>query len=127
MSDIDRSRIVFLVADDEEVVRKTVAFIVEGDGYQVLIASDGVEALDISRRYNGHIHLLISDVRMPRLNGVDLANLVVQERPSIKLPLMCGYSDFEIPEGYRFLGKPFTPAGLRQTMVNLLAVHNGLR
>jgi two-component system cell cycle sensor histidine kinase/response regulator CckA len=67
---MDRSRVVILVADDEELVRNLVAVIVRSDGHHVLIAIDGIEALAISRRYDGHIDLLISDIVMPGMNAL---------------------------------------------------------
>jgi CheY-like chemotaxis protein len=115
------SRVVILVADDEELVRNLVAVIVRSDGYHVLIASDGVEALDLSRRYAGHIDLLISDIEMPRMTGVELANMLVRERPKIKVLLLSGYLNVEIPRGWDFLRKPFAVDALRRAISSLLA------
>ena len=118
---MDGARLVILVADDEELIRNMVAVIVRSDGYQVLIASDGAEALDLSRRYNGHIHLLISDIQMPGMTGVELATVLIQERPTIKVLLISGSPDIEIPPGFQFLRKPFTTVVIRQALVGLLA------
>ena len=122
---MDGSRIVILVADDEELVRNMVAAIVRGDGYHVLIASDGAEALDLARRYHGHIHLLVSDVQMPGMNGIEFARHLLEDRPAVKVLLISGTPETDIPPPFRFLAKPFTPAVLRQAMGDLLAAHGG--
>jgi len=114
------SKIVILVADDEDLVRNMIAAIVQSDGYHVLIASGAAEALDLSRRYNGHIDLLISDILMPGMNGIELAQLLSQERPKTKVLLMSGNTEQPIPRPFRFLAKPFTVEALHQTMAHLL-------
>jgi two-component system cell cycle sensor histidine kinase/response regulator CckA len=118
---MDGSRVVILVADDEKRVRNLVAVIVRSDGYDVLIASDGVEALDLSRHYAGHINLLISDIEMPNMTGIELANVLTKERPKTKVLLISGYSNMEPPRGYMFLRKPFAVDALRQAITSLLA------
>ena len=115
------SSAVILVADDEEVIRKMVASIVQADGHQVLIASDGATARELSQRYHGQIHLLISDFLMPGLNGIDLAKLRLHERPAMKVLLVSGRCDQKIPQPFHFLPKPFTPDELRQRLADLLA------
>jgi two-component system cell cycle sensor histidine kinase/response regulator CckA len=115
------SKVVILVADDEELVRNLVGAIVRADGYHVLIASDGIEALDLSRRYAGHIDLLISDFEMPGMTGVELANAVAIKRPKTKVLLISGSADIEIPHGFHFLRKPFVVDALRQRIAGLLA------
>src|SRR6266705_2527138 len=111
---MDGSRLVILVVDDEELVRDMVAAMIQVDRYHVLIASDGVQALDLSRR-NGHIHLLISDisdVQMPGMNGVDLATRLLEQRPDIKVLLISGRPEVDIPPAFHCLAKPFTAAVL---------------
>jgi CheY-like chemotaxis protein len=76
---------VILVADDDLQVRKLVTRLMEQDGHFVLSAADGQEALELSRRYAGSIALLITGVRMPRLNGTDLCAHLLKERPEIKV------------------------------------------
>lgn len=118
---MDGSNVVILVADDEELVRNMIAVVVRKDGYHVLIASDGVEALDLSRRYDGRIDLLISDVEMSRMNGVDLASRVARERPGIKVILVSANNpDLEIPQTFKFLGKPFGAKAMRGLISDLL-------
>ena len=111
---MDGSRIVILVADDEELVRNMIAVIVRSDGYHVLIASNGVEALDLSRRYRGHIDLLISDILMPSMTGIELAKVLTIERPTIKVMLVSGSTEGLIPAGCHFVAKPFTTVVLQK-------------
>jgi YesN/AraC family two-component response regulator len=61
-------------------------------GYSVLDAADGVEAMEISRNYAGTIHLMITDIVMPRMGGAELAEHIVRERPDIGLIFVTGYA-----------------------------------
>ena len=64
---------VILIAEDEVLVANIARIVLESDGYFILIASDGQDALFISRQYPGTIHLLLSDIKMPHLNGLELS------------------------------------------------------
>jgi CheY-like chemotaxis protein len=81
---------VILVADDDALVRNLVTLLMQQDGYFVLSAADGHEGLELSRQYPGSIDLVITDVKMPRLNGTDLCAHLFEERPGIKLLVMSG-------------------------------------
>lgn len=101
---------VVLVADDDQQIRNLVTMLSQEDGHHVLSASDGLEGLEISRQYHGSIDLVIADVQMPRLNGIDLCVRLCEERPGIKLLVMSGADtsgdaaqSAELP----FLPKPF--------------------
>ena len=101
---------VVLVADDDQQIRSLVTMLLQEDGHHVLSASDGLEGLEISRQYQGPIDLVIADVEMPRLNGIDLCVRLCEERPGIKLLVMSGADtsgdaakSAELP----FLPKPF--------------------
>ena len=113
---------IILIADDDAAVLMLVAGIARRLGYDVLMARDGNEALDMSRRYRGRIDLVISDIEMPGRNGVDLAAAVLKERPCIKVLLVSGSTELTIPVEFRFLRKPFTIAAMRQAIADLLAV-----
>jgi len=91
------------------------------DGYRVLVAGNGAEALELSRRDQGPIDLLVSDIQMPGMNGIDLAEHLCKERPYTKVLIISGSPDLEVPAEFRLLRKPFTPAALRQTLADLLA------
>ncbi len=102
---------VILVADDEAIVRELVAMILKRAGFQVLAAIDGVDALTRSRAFAGPIHLLLSDVKMPRMTGPALALAIAGERPGIRIVLMSAHSDRELPPALLsgMLAKPFLP------------------
>jgi DNA-binding response OmpR family regulator len=101
---------IILVADDEVMIRNLVTIILQRTGYVVLSASDGQEGLELSRKYPGTIDLVITDVKMPRLNGVDLCTHLLEERPEIKIIVMSGSDMGEIVSqniNLPFLPKPF--------------------
>ena len=114
------SKVVILVVDDEESVRKLVAFTVQSDGSHVLISGGGTEALELSRRHDGHIDLLISDLLMPGMNGVELAQVLTKERPQTRVLLISGTPEMEVPPTFQFLKKPFTIAALRDAVAGVL-------
>src|SRR5438270_4201638 len=93
----DAPRVV-LVAEDEVVVRNIVCFLLNHEGYHVLSAADGQEALALAREYQGPIDLLLTDITMPRMNGIALAEHVIKERPGIRVLLMSGKVSSEIRE-----------------------------
>ena len=100
-----------LAVEDEALVRLLVVEALETAGYEVLEAPDGEEALSILRN-TPDIALIVSDVRMPRLNGYALALAARQMRPEIGLLLMTGYSEASRPAGLAsvtVLNKPFDP------------------
>lgn len=101
---------VILVADDAVLIRNLVTLLMQREGYFVLSAADGHEALELSRHYPGSIDLVITDVQMPRLNGTDLCAHLLEERPGIKALLMSGADITEIVSqnvDLPFLPKPF--------------------
>jgi CheY-like chemotaxis protein len=101
---------IILVADDEVMIRNIVTLLLQAKGYIVLSASDGQEALELSRNYPGAIDLVITDREMPRLNGMDLIAHLLEERPRIKSIVMSGSDISEIVSqniNLQFLPKPF--------------------
>jgi DNA-binding response OmpR family regulator len=101
---------IILVADDEVLIRNLVTILLQRQGYVVLSASDGQEGLELSRKYPGTIDLVITDVKMPRLNGMDLCTHLLEERPGIKVIVMSGEDIGEIVSqnvNLPFLPKPF--------------------
>jgi PAS domain S-box-containing protein len=115
-----------LVAEDEEALRKVVKRILEAAGYKVLTAGDGVEALLTSAQYVGPVHLLLTDVVMPRMGGTALAQELPKTRPGIGLLFMSGYTDDTIGRqgvldaDTNFLGKPFTAVDLTRKVRQVL-------
>jgi len=107
-----------LVAEDEDGVRSLTREVLEKYGYTVLEAANGEEALKVAERYQGPLHLLLSDVVMPRMGGPELAQALVARRPDVKVLYMSGYTDHPmvrrgvVNTGVAFLQKPFTPTVL---------------
>jgi two-component system, cell cycle sensor histidine kinase and response regulator CckA len=112
---------VILVVDDEAQVRDFIRYILETDGYAVLTAADGEQALHVFRTFPTTIHLLLSDVLMPKLGGIDLREQILRERPGMKVLLLSGTVE-EPPEGVEFLRKPFQAEILTQQVRRLLSV-----
>ena len=106
---------VVLLAEDEPTVRTFTKTVLLFHGYQVLEASDGQEALDLSFTYIGHIHLLLTDLRMPRVDGATLATRLLAHRPELKVLVMSAYTENAVVVGdavMPFLRKPFVSRDL---------------
>lgn len=101
------SRGVILLVDDEESVRLLLSTLLERDSYTVLAASDGEHALEISRHHEGDIDALVTDYKMPRLNGLELAKTLNRERPGMRIMIMSGR--MSNPEGLQECGFPMVP------------------
>jgi len=113
---------VILVVDDEEPVRLFVSTLLERDGYAVLLANDGKHALEVSRHYTGEIRVLLTDYKMPQLDGLQLAAALTDERPGIGVIIMSGHlSRPEELAGSEItvLPKPFSISQLLQAVKNL--------
>jgi PAS domain S-box-containing protein len=103
-----------LVVEDDELVRRTARAILQRSGYAVLEARDGGQALAVSQKHSGEIHLMLTDVVMPNMTGRELAGEIATERPRLKVVYMSGYTSDEalrravVDEGAPFVQKPFT-------------------
>jgi CheY-like chemotaxis protein len=115
-----------LLVEDEEAVRGLTLRILEKQGYRVIAAQHGREAMDIASREEGHIDLVLTDVVMPGMNGRGLVERLSGIRPRIKSLYMSGYTDDDIiRRGFiepskSFLQKPFTSDALLQTVRKVL-------
>ncbi|HTA88719.1 MAG TPA: PAS domain S-box protein [Polyangiaceae bacterium] len=104
-----------LVAEDDPSVRLLVKNVLERNGYRVLAAEDGVQALELARRESGRIDLLLSDVIMPGMNGRALRDALLLLYPGLRVLFMSGYTGDvltgrgELDQDVSVVGKPFTP------------------
>ncbi len=107
-----------LVVEDDETVRELVCAVLSEQGYEVLCASHGREALRMAAEHHGAIDLVVSDIIMPQMHGPELVRELLRTRPKIKVLFVSGYSDSDISDqgiiapDVRFLEKPFTPGTL---------------
>ncbi len=112
--EVPRGHGTILLVEDEELVRTLAREILETNGYEVVSAANGVEALRVCAGYEGHIDLLITDVVMPQMGGRELAERLVELRPSTKVLYMSGYTDDAIvmhgvlDDQMAFIQKPFS-------------------
>lgn len=117
-----------LLAEDEEPLRKLVARALLLDGHVVTTASDGAEALDLLTRSQGAFELLLTDIRMPVMDGIALALAAARDHPGLAILLMTGYADQrERASGLDALirdviPKPFTLTAIRGAVSKALAM-----
>jgi CheY-like chemotaxis protein len=111
---------VVLIAEDEVTVQNVARIVLEKSGYFVLTASDGEEALTISRAYPGNIDVLLSDIKMPKMDGLELRQRILDDRPDIKIVLMSGQIEDPLVAGVAFLHKPFRPPVLRERIQQIV-------
>jgi two-component system cell cycle sensor histidine kinase/response regulator CckA len=115
-----------LLAEDEAPVRAVARQVLERHGYTVLEAPSAEAALDIAARYSGTIHLLLTDVIMPGLNGRDLATRLADLRPDTRVIFMSGYTDDAVTRhgvlepGSAYVQKPFTPDAIARKVREVL-------
>jgi two-component system cell cycle sensor histidine kinase/response regulator CckA len=112
-----------LVADDDAAVLSLVAMILQRDGFQVLRASNGLEALMLYNSYSRKIDLVITDFEMPEMNGAELAARIRERDPSARILIMSGYmpsSGERLKQTYPVLRKPFHAAELRSAVREIL-------
>jgi CheY-like chemotaxis protein len=116
-----------LIAEDEEGLRGLVARALTRDGHTVTTANDGAEALDLLTREQGDFELLLTDIRMPIMDGIALALAVARDHPHISILLMTGYADQrERASGldaliHDVIAKPFSLPTIRNAVKNALA------
>ena len=121
------SECVVLVAVDELGVRSFASRIIKSAGYGVLEARDGVEALGIVHASGAELRLVITDVRMPRLRGDQLAQRLAEERPEVSVLFMSASPPAglemlaEGERASRWLRKPFTPGTLTGMVMRCLS------
>jgi two-component system, cell cycle sensor histidine kinase and response regulator CckA len=111
-----------LVVDDEEGVRYCISHCLMNKGFNVLLAKDGEEALEIFNSRAAPVHLLISDVLMPGMNGLELAGIISRSSPQTRVIIMSGSMGGMkgFMEGWHFLPKPFLPLALIANVSDVL-------
>ena len=106
-----------LVVDDQEEIRKLAQVVLKSNGYKVVVAANGWEALLYSERHAGPIHLMLTDVVMPGMTGQELAERLRPLRPEMAVVFMSGYMENGPGQpgnssGSGFISKPFSPDSL---------------
>jgi two-component system cell cycle sensor histidine kinase/response regulator CckA len=120
-----------LLVEDEPAVLSLAARVLRGRGYEVLQARDGSEALQVQEEHAGAIDILITDVVMPKLGGVELAEQLHKARPQTRIIYMSGYTDnrtvrdMMADSAVSFLQKPFSPAALAELTRQVLGGTRG--
>jgi PAS domain S-box-containing protein len=115
-----------LVVEDESKLRRLVRLALQQEGYNVLEASDGAAAIRVAQTYPGPIHLLLTDVVMPGMNGRELAQNISPLRPETRVLYMSGYTENVIghngmlEEGVNLLQKPFSLPALKAKVREVL-------
>jgi PAS domain S-box-containing protein len=125
--DTEKGTETILLVEDEPALRRLTKRILASAGYTVLDAGGGDEALAMLAAYDGPVHLLLTDVVMPGMNGRDLATRVVARRSGIRVLYASGYTDDAIfrhgvlDDGSRLISKPYAPGELRRKVREILS------
>jgi len=114
---------IILIVDDEPTIVDLVRIVLEAEGYSILAAANGEEALMLSRTFPGTIHLFLVDVDMPKLDGLQLRERLREERPATRVLLMSGR--VPVAADQAFLPKPFGLAFLRTRVRQMLLASLG--
>jgi CheY-like chemotaxis protein len=116
-----------LIAEDEDAIRNLIARALTQDGHHVTTTQDGAEALDVFTREGGAFELLLTDIRMPVMDGIALALAAARSHPEVPILLMTGYADQrERAHGldaliHDVITKPFSLAAIRAAVNGALA------
>jgi len=115
-----------LIVENEPAIRNLLQMALRKSGYTVLAAESAREALEIVRGHTGPIDLLITDVVMPDINGLELATRLAAIRPATRTLFMSGYMDDALgehgvlPSHANFIQKPFSPRAIAQRVRDIL-------
>jgi CheY-like chemotaxis protein len=119
-----------LLVEDEGAVRQLARMVLELTGYGVLEAADGIQAVAVSGRHPGPIHVLVTDLRLPGMSGLELADRLRTLRPGLPVVCMSGWpDDLATAEGagspFPVLAKPFRPSDLTRAVRQAIASSEG--
>ena len=115
-----------LLVEDDDAVRAVTSRALLRFGYTVLAAEGGSQALKLLEDHGDTIHLLLTDIMMPGMNGVEVARRILEARPGIRVFFMSGYADQDLVRqgllapGTHFIQKPFTPFELVERVRRIL-------
>ena len=124
--DIPRGTETILVVEDDEMVRGITVRALRALGYRILLAEDGEDAMRTVAGHSGRIDLLLTDVAMPRMGGIELAQRLIAENPELKVLFVSGYAEDELPgkvvlaRNHAFLDKPFTASTLARKLREMI-------
>jgi two-component system, cell cycle response regulator CpdR len=116
-----------LIAEDEAPLRSQIVRALVADGHEAIAAADGAEALDVLVREQGRFDLLLTDIKMPVMDGIALALVVARDYPDVVILLMTGFADQrERASGldaliHDILTKPFALADLQRVVREAIA------
>lgn len=118
-----------LLADDDPNLRRLVEKFLKSEGYSVISAADGKEAVELSRAHRGRINLLLTDIEMPQIDGVSAYQQIMGERPDMKVLSMSGgvSERIKLPEMLPVLRKPFILSALGNKVREVLETKSGPR
>ena len=114
-----------LVVDDDSIVRKTATVVLERGGFRVHGSRSGARGYECFMEHPDEIGLVLTDVVMPLMSGPEMVEMILRQRPNVKVLFMTGYSAIAVlpdlySKRYGVLGKPFTPAALLHAVRNCL-------
>ncbi len=118
------SKKISLVVDDDPFVRNVIKALLHADGFYTIEAENGVQALELVRKLDGAVDLLVSDIEMPQMDGFTMACSVRAEFPLIPIILVSGQAKIEpaklLNAGFEFVSKPFYPALFLSVVKNVM-------
>jgi two-component system, cell cycle sensor histidine kinase and response regulator CckA len=123
---VPRGAETILLVEDDAMVRGLASRVLAKNGYQVLMAANGAEALDVSVESTNPIDLVVSDLVMPEMGGRELADQLSARHPGLRVLFMSGYTEDAalrrnvLQQGESFLAKPFTPDALARKVREIL-------
>lgn len=126
LREIPKGTETILLVEDEEAVRNLIRSVLQAGGYTILEAHNGQQAIDLLGRYRGPLHLLITDLVMPRISGRQLADHLIMLRPHARVLFISGYTEEAVTHhkvrelNVAFFQKPFDPISLGYKVRELL-------